>query len=67
MGFGTKTVSGNFEVLEFEEGCVTLRHCATQTEYTIEILEGASEQLLQEVPIGTFFLGSLEIEDVHRC
>jgi hypothetical protein len=67
MGFGTKKVSGNFEVVDLEGDCITLRHCATATEYTIEIEEGCLREIIEEIPLGTFFLGTVEIDDAHHC
>jgi hypothetical protein len=67
MGFGTKQVAGKFEVIDFEDDCITLRHLESQAEYTIAIAEGATDKFLEVMPLGTFFLGALEIEDYHVC
>jgi hypothetical protein len=66
MGFATKKVCGKFEVVDHEEDCVTVRHCATEEEYTFTVAEGA-DRFLEALPLGSFFLASLEIEDAHYC
>jgi hypothetical protein len=68
MAFGTKQVAGNFEVVDYEDDCVTVRHLATEVEYTFTIADGAADKFLEVLPLGTFFAGALEIEDdVHYC
>jgi hypothetical protein len=67
MGFGTKQVAGKFEVIDYDNDYVMLRHLESQAEYTIAIAEGATDKFLEVMPLGTFFLGALEIKDYHVC
>jgi hypothetical protein len=63
----SEKIEGQFEVVEIEDGKITVRHLATQHDFELDLPEGSAEKFRALLPLGTYFEGSMEIEHVHFC
>jgi hypothetical protein len=62
-----RIVQGIFEVIDCEAGTITIRHMDSGRDFEVELAEGPASKFLELLPIGTHYIGSMTIEEVHFC
>jgi hypothetical protein len=63
----SQTVEGVFEVIECEDGKLVVRHLETTHDYELDLPTESTKKFFELLPLGTHFLGKMEIENVHFC